>query len=57
MLLKNKYAMSILNSVIKLFVGDKQQKDFKILQPSCDDVKNLKPQFKLSNDELRAKTD
>ena len=33
--------MSILNSVIKLFVGDKQQKDLKILQPVVDDVKKF----------------
>ena len=37
--------MSILNSVIKLFVGDKQQKDLKILQPVVDDVKKFEPQF------------
>jgi preprotein translocase subunit SecA len=33
--------MSILNSVIKLFVGDKQQKDLKILQPVVNDVKKF----------------
>ena len=49
--------MSILNSVIKLFVGDKQQKDLKILQPVVDDVKKFEAAFsKLSHDELRAKT-
>ena len=49
--------MSILNSVIKLFVGDKQQKDLKILQPVVDDVNKFESAFsKLSNDELRAKT-
>mgnify|MGYP000636850656 FL=1 len=49
--------MSILNSVIKLFVGDKQQKDLKILQPVVDDVKKFEITFsKLTNDELRAKT-
>jgi preprotein translocase subunit SecA len=49
--------MSILNSVIKLFVGDKQQKDLKILQPVVDDVNKFESTFsKLSNDELRAKT-
>ncbi|WP_299665760.1 preprotein translocase subunit SecA [uncultured Polaribacter sp.] len=49
--------MSILNSVIKLFVGDKQQKDLKILQPVVEDVKKFEAAFsKLSNDELRAKT-
>ncbi|WP_298781504.1 preprotein translocase subunit SecA [uncultured Polaribacter sp.] len=49
--------MSILNSVIKLFVGDKQQKDLKNLQPVVDDVKKFEASFsKLSHDELRAKT-
>jgi len=49
--------MSILNSIIKLFVGDKQQKDLKILQPVVNDVNKFESAFsKLSNDELRAKT-
>lgn len=49
--------MSILNSVIKLFVGDKQQKDLKILQPVVDDVNKFETAVsKLSNDALRAKT-
>ena len=49
--------MSILNSVIKLFVGDKQQKDLKFLQPVVDDVNKFETAFsKLSNDALRAKT-
>ncbi|WP_299053301.1 preprotein translocase subunit SecA [uncultured Polaribacter sp.] len=49
--------MSIINSVIKLFVGDKQQKDLKGLQPVVEDVKKFEATFsKLSNDELRAKT-
>jgi preprotein translocase subunit SecA len=49
--------MSILNSVIKLFVGDKQQKDLKILQPVVADVNKFESAFsQLSNDELRAKT-
>ena len=33
--------MNILNSVIKLFVGDKQQKDLKDLQPIVADVKKF----------------
>ena len=54
---KNIDIMSILNSVIKLFVGDKQQKDLKILQPVVDDVNTFETAFsKLSNDALRAKT-
>lgn len=49
--------MNILNSVIKIFVGDKQQKDLKILQPVVDDVKKFEIEFsKLSNDGLRDKT-
>ncbi|MCL4137278.1 UNVERIFIED_CONTAM: hypothetical protein GTU68_028792, partial [Idotea baltica] len=49
--------MSILNSVIKLFVGDKQQKDLKNLQPVVDNVKKFEAEIsKLSHDELRAKT-
>lgn len=49
--------MSILNSVIKVFVGDKQKKDLKILQPIVDKVKALEGDIvKLSNDGLRAKT-
>ena len=49
--------MSILNSVIKLFVGDKQQKDLKILQPIVEDVKKFEAAIaELSHDGLRAKT-
>ena len=49
--------MGILDSVIKLFVGDKQQKDLKILQPVVDDVRKFEAEIaKLSHDELRAKT-
>jgi preprotein translocase subunit SecA len=49
--------MGILDSVIKLFVGDKQQKDLKILQPIVDNVKKFETTLaQLSHDELRAKT-
>lgn len=49
--------MNILNSVIKLFVGDKQEKDLKILQPVVEDVRKFEAKIaKLSHDELRAKT-
>ena len=49
--------MSILNSVIKLFVGDKQQKDLKILQTVVESTKKFEAEFaKLSHDELRGKT-
>ncbi|MBS9774304.1 MAG: preprotein translocase subunit SecA [Tenacibaculum sp.] len=49
--------MSIINSIIKLFVGDKKQKDLKELQPIVDKVKTFETALSnLSNDELRAKT-
>ena len=49
--------MSILNSVIKIFVGDKQQKDLKILQPIVEKVTAYETTLSsLSNDELRNKT-
>jgi len=49
--------MSILNSIIKIFVGDKQQKDLKKLQPIIDNIKAFEDAIsKLSHDELRAKT-
>ena len=49
--------MSILNSVIKIFVGDKQQKDLKILQPIVEKVTAFESSLSvLTNDQLRAKT-
>ncbi|GFD76297.1 protein translocase subunit SecA [Tenacibaculum sp. KUL113] len=49
--------MSVLNSIIKLFVGDKQQKDLKSLQPIVEKVRSFENSLNsLSNDELRAKT-
>ena len=49
--------MSIVNSIIKLFVGDKQKKDLKDLQPVVDNVKTFEAALSsLSNDGLRAKT-
>ena len=49
--------MSILNSVLKLFVGDKQQKDLKLLQPIVAKVKTFEASISsLSNDQLREKT-
>ncbi|WGH75780.1 preprotein translocase subunit SecA [Tenacibaculum tangerinum] len=49
--------MSVLNSIIKLFVGDKQQKDLKSLQPIVEKVRSFENSLSnLSNDELRAKT-
>ena len=49
--------MSILNSIIKVFVGDKQQKDLKTLQPIVDKITAFDEDLsRLTNDELRAKT-
>ncbi len=49
--------MSVLNSVIKAFVGDKSQKDVKRLQPTIDKIKAAEAELeKLSLDELRHKT-
>ena len=49
--------MSILNSVLKVFVGDKNKKDLKALQPIIDGVRAFDGQMdKLSIDELRGKT-
>jgi preprotein translocase subunit SecA len=50
--------MSLLNSVIKVFVGDKQQKDLKLLQPIVEKTNSFAAAIgNLSNDELRAKSD
>ncbi|MBC9794735.1 preprotein translocase subunit SecA [Sinomicrobium weinanense] len=49
--------MSLLNSVIKVFVGDKAKKDIKEIQPLVDKIKTFEQQLSaLSNDELRDKT-
>ena len=49
--------MSILNSILKVFVGDKTKKDLKELQPIVDKVLEAESGIKtLSHDELRAKT-
>ena len=49
--------MSFINSIIKVFVGDKSQKDVKALQGNVNKIKALEPILGvLSNDELRAKT-
>ncbi len=49
--------MSILNSIIKLFVGEKQEKDLKLLRPIIDQVKSFEDQIaNLNHNELRAKT-
>lgn len=49
--------MSLLNSVLKIFVGDKQQKDLKILQPIVTKTRAFETAIgNLTNDELRAKS-
>jgi len=49
--------MSIINSVLKVFVGDKKKKDLKILQPIVDKVNAFNTQISdLSLDQLRDKT-
>ncbi len=49
--------MSILNSVLKVFVGDKSKQDVKAIMPIVNKIKAVEPQLeKLSHDELRNKT-
>ena len=49
--------MSLLNSVLKIFVGDKQQKDLKLLQPVVTETNAFENAISsLTNDELRAKS-
>jgi len=49
--------MSFLNSVLKVFVGDKSKKDVKALQPLVDQIKSFENELEgISNDELRDKT-
>ena len=49
--------MKILDSIIKVFVGDKKKQDLKELQPIVDKVHSFESAIsKLSNDRLREKT-
>ena len=49
--------MSFINSILKVFVGDKSEKDVKALQPIIKQVKSFEAALEnLSHDELRAKT-
>jgi len=49
--------MSIINSILKAFVGDKSQKDVKSIRPIVDKINQYYNSFEnLSNDELRDKT-
>ena len=48
--------MGILDSVLKVFVGDKSKKDIGQIQPLVNEVKKHEAVIeKLSHDELRAK--
>ncbi len=49
--------MSIINSILKAFVGDKSEKDVKAIQPLITKVKSFESALQaLSHNELRAKT-
>lgn len=49
--------MSLLNNILKAFVGDKSRKDVKAIQPLIDKIKSFEGALTpLSHDELRAKT-
>lgn len=49
--------MSIINSILKAFVGDKSQKDVKAIRPIVDKINQYYSSFEgLTNDELREKT-
>jgi preprotein translocase subunit SecA len=49
--------MSIINSVLKVFVGDKKKKDLKLLQPVVSNTASFYEEMSnLTNDQLREKT-
>jgi len=49
--------MSIINSILKAFVGDKSQKDVKTIRPIVEKINAYQLSYEtLSHDELRAKT-
>ncbi|MBD3725336.1 MAG: preprotein translocase subunit SecA, partial [Flavobacteriaceae bacterium] len=49
--------MSIVNSILKIFVGDKSEKDVKAIQPIIKKIKSFEGALQaLSHDELRNKT-
>lgn len=50
--------MGFLDTILKIFVGDKSKKDIKEIQPIIEQIKKVEPAIsKLSLDELRAKSD
>ena len=49
--------MSILNTILKTFVGDKSKKDIRAIQYLVDQINKHQLEFEgISNDELREKT-
>ena len=49
--------MSIVNSILKIFVGDKSANDIKAIQPIVNKINSFQEVLKsISHDELRAKT-
>lgn len=49
--------MDIINNILKVFVGDKSQKDVKSLRPIVDKINQLQQSYEsLTHDELRGKT-
>src|SRR5690606_28250342 len=49
--------MSIINSILKAFVGDKSQKDVKAIRTMIEKINQCNNSFEgLTNDELREKT-
>lgn len=49
--------MNFITNILKVFVGDKSQRDIKSIQPLIDKIKSYEGSLSgLSNDELRAKT-
>lgn len=49
--------MSIINSILKAFVGDKSEKDVKAIRPIVEKINSYQLSYEtLSHDELRAKT-
>lgn len=50
--------MSLLNSILKVFVGDKSKQDVKSILPIVQQIKSLEEEIKaLSHDQLRGKTE
>jgi len=49
--------MSVINSILKIFVGNKAKKDLKEISPIVLSINSLEENYSdLSNDELRNKT-